>query len=60
MKITWHVDDGYRGKSRPHSLAIDDGALAECETEEEKIWYIEGCIEAVFMQTVSFYWKKEP
>lgn len=40
MKITWQVDDGYAGGSRPKVTIIDDDELAEYETEEEKEQFI--------------------
>ena len=36
MKITWEVDDGYAGGSRPHNTEIDNDELDECETDEER------------------------
>jgi len=33
MKVIWQVDDGYAGGLRPHEIDIDDGELADCETE---------------------------
>lgn len=35
MKITYQLDDGYVGPSRPHYVEVDDYSLAECETPEE-------------------------
>jgi len=54
MVITWEVEDGYIGKSRPHHTKIDDDDLAECESEEEKEEYIEQCIQEDFMMNISW------
>lgn len=54
MIITWEVEDGYVGKSRPQHTEIDDDELAELETEEEKQAYIEGCIQDAFDQNITW------
>lgn len=36
MEITWEVEDGYMGGSRPQTTTIDDGELLDCETTEER------------------------
>lgn len=35
MDITWEIDDGYCGKSRPQTTTIDDEEFADCETVED-------------------------
>ncbi len=55
MKITWEVDDGYCGGSRPHHIEIDDEELAECKTEEEKEKLIEDYVQDDFEQNISWY-----
>lgn len=55
MKITWEVDDGYVGKSAPHVTEIDDDELAECETEDEREWFIQECIHEDFLRTVTWH-----
>jgi len=55
MKITWEVDDGYCGKSRPQTTEIDDEELAEYETEEEKEKFIEECIQQDFEQRITWH-----
>ena len=54
MIITWEVEDGYVGKSRPQKTTIDNDALAECDTDEEKNEYIEQCIQEDFMMNISW------
>ena len=54
MIITWEVEDGYCGKSRPQTTKIDDDELAEYETEEEKEEFIQNEIQNDFEQTI--YW----
>ena len=54
MKITWEVEDGYIGKSRPQFTEIDDDELAECSTDEEREEFIEQCIHEDFMSNISW------
>ncbi len=54
MKITWEVEDGYIGKSRPQHTEIDDDEISECDTEKEKEEFIAECIEEDFKQTISW------
>ena len=54
MIITWEVEDGYVGKSRPQKTTIDNDELAECDTDEEKNEYIEQCIQEDFMMNISW------
>ena len=54
MKITWEVEDGYIGKSRPQYTKIDDSELAHCQTEEEKEEFIEMCIQEDFEANISW------
>lgn len=55
MKITWQVDDGYAGPSRPKYTYVDDDELAECETEEEREELINAYVENDFEQHISWY-----
>jgi hypothetical protein len=55
MTVTWYIDDGYAGGSSPQTLDIDDGDLAECETQEEKVTLIEDAIGQA-MSEMPFYW----
>jgi len=54
MQITWQVDDGYCGGSRPHYLDIDDDDLLGCETEEEKENLISESIQEDFEQVATW------
>lgn len=54
MLITWEVDDGYVGKSRPHHTEVSDEDLAECETEEEREELITESIQADFDSEISW------
>lgn len=54
MKIIYYVEDGYISGSRPQHLNISDSDLADCETEEEKVKYIENEIQAHFEQNTSW------
>ena len=54
MKITWEVEDGYCGKSRPQHTEINDDELAEYETKEEKEEFIREEIQHDFEQSISW------
>ena len=54
MRITWEVEDGYCGKSRPQFTNIDDADLAACETDEERERLIEDCIEQDYRNNISW------
>ena len=54
MRITWQVEDGYVGGSRPQYTTIDDDELAECDSEEEKEQFITQCIQEDFMMEISW------
>ena len=54
MKITWEVEDGYCGKSRPQHTIIDDDELAYCETEEDREKLIEDTIHGDFIQNITW------
>ena len=54
MRITWQVEDGFVGESRPQYTTIDDDELAECDSEEEKEQFIMQCIQEDFMMEISW------
>lgn len=54
MKITWEVEDGYIGKSRPQQTEIPDDELDECETQELKEELIREYIQEDFQQNISW------
>ena len=58
MEITWEVDDGYIGKSRPQYTTIDDSELEYCETEADKEEIIRQYIQEDFDQRISWYEKR--
>ena len=35
MEISWQIDDGYAGGSRPQHTYVPDEEIQECATEEE-------------------------
>ena len=53
-RITWEVEDGYVGKSRPHFTEVDDDELAECETEDERNDLINDYVQEDFDNHISF------
>jgi len=52
MIVTWTVEDGYVGKSRPQTTNIDDDDLAECETDEEREELISDCIQSDYEMNI--------
>lgn len=55
MKITWGVEDGYVGKSRPHVLEIPDNEISACcDTVDEVKSFIEENVQSDFDNTVSW------
>lgn len=54
MRVTWEVDDGYCGKSRPHFTNVDNDELAEHKTTEERNEFIEECVQDDFDSDISF------
>ena len=55
MTITWEIEDGYAGKSRPHTLEIDDEELQDYDTPKEKKEFIEECVKQAFAEEISWY-----
>ncbi len=54
MIVTWEVEDGYIGKSRPQKTTVDDDELAECETEAQREELISSYIQNDFQQNISW------
>lgn len=59
MKITWEVDDGYGGKSRPQHIEVPDDELQECINVEEQFTLIEEYVQAAFENTITFTFRVE-
>jgi len=55
MRVTWEVDDGYAGKSRPQHLDISDEEFEECTTEEDKQVLIEDFVQEDFDNRITFH-----
>lgn len=55
MRVTWEVDEGYCGKSRPQHTSINDDDLAECGSDEEREQLISDTIQADFDQRITWY-----
>ena len=54
MEITWEVEDGYIGKSRPQTTIVPDDELDELETGLEKEKLIEEYIQEDFANKISW------
>jgi len=48
MRVTWEVEDGYVGKSRPQYTEINDSEILECETREERLQFIADAVQEDF------------
>lgn len=55
MKVTWQVDDGYVGGSRPQYSNIPDDDILECESEEEILDLISEWIEEDYSQNITWH-----
>jgi len=54
MKVTWEVQDGYVGASRPQYTVIPDDELAECEEDWEREDLIAEYVREDFLQRISW------
>lgn len=54
VRVTWEVDDGYVGKSRPQHTEVPEDDLEDCETDEERKRRIKEYVEEDFKQRISF------
>lgn len=58
MKITYHIEDGYIGKSRPHYVEIPDEELKQMGEDETLEEYIDEIVQEHFQQHITPYWDK--
>ena len=54
VRVTWEVEDGCVGKSRPQHTEVPEDDLEDCETDEERERRIEEYVEEDFKQRISF------
>lgn len=54
VKITWQVDDGYAGGSRPQYCYVDIEDYNDCETEKDKESIIEQAVQES-MEQMGYY-----
>lgn len=45
VKVTWEINDGYAGKSRPQYTYIDREDWDACEGEKERQDLIDDCVQ---------------
>lgn len=57
MRISWEVEDGYVGKSRPQSFEIDDAEIQECKTVDYALQMIEEYTQQDFENKVSWTYR---
>lgn len=53
MRVTWQVEDGYVGGSRPHTTVIDDEDMEDLD-EKEREEFITERIDEDFRETISW------
>lgn len=54
MIVTWEINDGYVGKSRPQYTTIPDEVLEEIEDEIDRGIFIEDWIQEEFDNRISW------
>lgn len=54
IEITWEVEDGYVGGSRPQTTYIDRDEWDACETEDERQTLIEQYVHEDFLATITW------
>lgn len=54
MEITWEVEDGYVGKSRPQYTEIYDDDIRECESIKEAVELIEEAVQEDFESKITW------
>jgi hypothetical protein len=59
IEITYSVEDGYAGGSRPHHVSIPLDELTDCETEADIEERIDQCVNDHFRETIGPYWRRE-
>ena len=55
LEITWEVDDGYVGGSRPYTLTIPGDELADCDNDTEREDLITEHVQEHFSQEVTWF-----
>lgn len=58
MKITYYVEDGYVGPSRPHYVDIPDDELKQLGEDETIEEYVDEIVQEHFQQYITPYWDK--
>ena len=58
MRITYQIEDGYAGASRPRYIEVNDQDLEECETMAEKEELITDMVLQDFEEKVYPVWDK--
>ncbi len=59
ITITYEVEDGYAGGSRPHSVRLDLNDFGDCETPEDIERRIDECVSDHFRENIGPYWKRD-
>jgi hypothetical protein len=54
IEITWEIDDGYVGKSRPQHTYIQKWELADCDDDAERERLIEEAVKEDFYNKISW------
>jgi acetyl-CoA carboxylase carboxyltransferase component len=59
MIVTWEVDDGYVGPSRPQKTEIPKCDIKDCENVEEALQMIDDMIQEDYEQKINWYIKNK-
>lgn len=57
MEITWQIEDGYMGRSRPQHTSVDDDDILSYDTVDEAMEMIDQAVRDDFEQKISWYFK---
>ena len=55
VRVTWQVDDGYVGKSRPQITIIPEEEFEDCKTEADRNAIIEEFVDSDFQNRISWF-----
>ena len=55
FKVTYHVEDGFVGKSRPHVFTVDSGEIEDDMTAEDVVALLDELVQNDFEQNITPY-----
>ena len=54
IKVTWEVEDGYAGQSRPQYTYIERADWESCETDQERDDLVDECVQGDFENNITW------